>query len=109
MQPEPPPLGLLLRHLQALSAPQPLHPLVVHHEAFRPQQRGHTRVAVPPIVARQLHHPLHQPRLIAGHMWHPPLGGPGLSQHPTRPPLRYPYPTQGIPYMLHRRPAFGRA
>jgi hypothetical protein len=54
-QPEPPALGLLLGHLQPLSAPDPLHPLVVDHPASgRAQQLGDLAVAVAAVLARQL-------------------------------------------------------
>jgi hypothetical protein len=54
-QPEPAALGLLLRHLQPLAAPDPLHPLVVDHPARgRAQQLGDLAVAVAAVPARQL-------------------------------------------------------
>jgi hypothetical protein len=54
-QPEPPALGLLLRHLQPLASPDPLHPLVIHHPAGRgPQQLRDLAVAVAAVPAREL-------------------------------------------------------
>jgi len=43
IQPQPFALGLLLGHLQAFPAPQPLDPLVIHAQPFRPQQRPTSR------------------------------------------------------------------
>jgi len=54
-QPEPATLGLLFGDLEPLSAPDPLHPLVVDHPAGRgPQQLGDLAVAVAAVLARQL-------------------------------------------------------
>jgi hypothetical protein len=53
-QPEPAALGLLLRHLQPLASPDPLHPLVVDHPARgRAQQLGDLAVAVAAVPARE--------------------------------------------------------
>jgi hypothetical protein len=64
-QPEPAALGLLLGDLQPLTAPDPLHPLVVHHPAGRgPQQLGYLAVAVAAILARKLDDVGREPFLI---------------------------------------------
>ena len=50
-QPEPPLLGLLMRHLQALASPDPLHSLGVHNPARGPEQSGDLAVAIAPVLA----------------------------------------------------------
>ena len=54
-QPEPAPLGLLLRDLEPLAPPDPLHPLVVDHPARgRAQQLGDLAIAVAAVPAGEL-------------------------------------------------------
>jgi len=54
-QPEPPSLGLLLRHLETLLAPDPGHPLRVDTPAFASQPPGHLAVAVATVGRGEFH------------------------------------------------------
>src|ERR671912_1193787 len=50
VEPEPPFLRLLGRHLQPLPSPDPLHPLEVHHPAGSPQHGGDPPIAVAAVL-----------------------------------------------------------
>ena len=56
VQPQATPLGLAFGHFQALSTPDPLHPLVVHGPTLDAQQVRHLPVSVATETARQPHH-----------------------------------------------------
>ena len=53
--PDPPPLGLLGRHFQPLTPPDPLDALVVDEPPGRLQQRADLAVAVAPVLLGQRH------------------------------------------------------
>jgi hypothetical protein len=64
-QPEPAALGLLLGDLQPLTAPDPLHPLVIGHPArSRAQQLGDLAVAIAAVLARKLNDVGGEPFLV---------------------------------------------
>ena len=86
-EPEAPPLRLAAGHLEPFLAPDPLHPLVVHAPALRPQQRGDTAVAVAPKVRGQPHDGGPEGGFCFGDHRAVPLRGPGLAQDLTRPTL----------------------
>ena len=55
VEPEPPPLGLLLGHLESLLSPDPFNTLVVHPPALVViEKRRNSPVAVPAVLGGQL-------------------------------------------------------
>ena len=93
-----PRFGCLLRDLEPLLSPDPLHPLVVHGPALRPQHPGHHPVPVAPEPASHLHHVLSQRLLIFASLRYPTLRRACLAQHPARPALTHPKP---LAYLHH--------
>ena len=102
VQPQPTPLGLAFGHFQALSPPDPLHPLVVHRPTLDAQQVRHLPVSVATETARQPHHVSHERHLVGTHLPDPALRRPWLAQHPARAPLAHPEP---LTYMHHTPPS----
>ena len=98
VEPQPTSLRLPLRDLQPLLSPDPLHPLVVHGPALRPQHPGHHPVPVAPEPASHLHHVLSQRLLIFASLRYPTLRRACLAQHPARPVLTHPKP---LAYLHH--------
>ena len=98
VEPQPTSLRLPLRDLQPLLSPDPLHPLVVHGPALRPQHPGHHPVPVAPEPASHLHHVLSQRLLIFPSLRYPTLRRACLAQHPARPALTHPKP---LAYLHH--------
>src|SRR5690606_3480361 len=87
VQPEPSPLWLLLRHLQPLLAPDPLHPLAVHVPPRITQQRRHTAVAVATVLLRQSDDVLGERLLVISPARHLALRRSVLPEHAADPPL----------------------
>jgi hypothetical protein len=54
IEPKPPSFGLLLRNLEPLSPPNPLHPLVIHFPAFLSQKNDDPPVTIATISSCQL-------------------------------------------------------
>src|SRR3954469_10887144 len=63
-QPQPPALGLLLRHFEPLPAPDPFHPLVVHPPARVPQKSRDLAIAIAAILAREFDQVGREPFLV---------------------------------------------
>ena len=97
-QPQPSSFRLLTWHLEPLLSPDPLHPLVVHGPALRPQHPGHHPVPVAPEPASHLHHVLSQRLLIFPSLRYPTLRRACLAQHPARLALTHPKP---LAYLHH--------
>jgi len=87
VEPQRATLRLSLRYLQPLPAPDPLHPLMVHSEAFISQQSRNPSITVPPVLARQLRDPPGQPLLQNGGQRVVLVSRPRLTQHPAGSPL----------------------
>ena len=82
-EPETSALGLLGRHLQPLTAPDPLDKLVVHEPARITQQRADLAVAVAPVLAGELDEVGRQGRLVVAAPRHLALRRAVLAERPT--------------------------
>src|SRR5438105_12604122 len=80
IEPQPTPLRLPLRHLQALPPPEPLDPLMVDGEPLGPQRGRDPPVAVPAVLGCQLDHPPYRPLFVVGDEGRAPLRRAGLPQ-----------------------------
>ena len=84
-QPEPPALGLLLGHREALLSPAPFHSLVVHTPAFLLKQRRDASIPIASILPGKGNDSIPQGFFIS-HLSRPiRLRGAPWSHHVTRP------------------------
>ena len=87
IEPEPPFLRLLARHLQPLPAPDALDPLDVHRPAGGPQHGRDPAVAIAAILCGQRDDVGGQRRVIGAPFRRLSLRRAMLPQHPARQPL----------------------
>ena len=81
-------LRLFLRHLEALSSPESLDPLVVHPPTFPTKQSGNPSVSVSTVLRRQIRQTSNQSWLVVRQPWCPSLRRPRLPHHTTGASLR---------------------
>ena len=87
IQPEPPCLRLLGRHLQPLTSPQPFDPTIADLPPRIPEQNGNPPIAVTAILPSKLDHIGHQPVFVSSSAWPISLRGSMLAQHAANPSL----------------------
>jgi len=87
VEPQTSAFGLLLRNLQPLLAPYTFHSLMIDPPTLPSEQSCDTAIAVPPIPFGKLDNFLAKSLLGCLPLGNEPLGRPGLTQYPARPPL----------------------
>jgi len=87
IQPQAPALRLALRDLEALGAPDALHPLGVHVPARHLQKTGDALVAVAPEGARQTYDGRRERVLVVAQRQLVALRGTVLTKRPADPPF----------------------
>ncbi len=88
VQPQSPPLGLLLRHFQAFLPPEPFDSLVVNIPAFPSKQRCDPSIAVAAELCGQRDDSSNEPGLILRRLELAALRRSRLFDHTTRPSFR---------------------
>jgi len=101
VQPKSTPLGLSLRHLQALLTPDPLHTLGIHMPALTAQQGRDPTVAVAAILAGQFDNRFGKRRLVVGDFGYMPLGRARLTKNTAGPTFGN---TECLLNMMHAAP-----
>ena len=85
IEPQPPSLGLVFRHLQHLLAPDPFHSPVIYSPSLPAQGSRKSAVSLAAKLAGQPHDPRHKTGLIIGNMPLSSLHVPMLPKHKTCP------------------------
>ena len=106
IQPQSSSLGLLLRHLQALTPPDTLNPFAVHHPSRSAQQCRNPAIAIATILARQCYDVLGELIFVICPARHLALRRPMLASHPADPPFGY---CQLASHMIDAAPSPRRA
>ncbi len=97
VQPQTGPFGLFSGYFEALSAPDPFNPLVVHVPACGTQQGRDPPIAVAPILAGQVDNRLGQRIFIVTLNKYAPLCRSRLPQYTTSPALRHAQLSLNVP------------
>ena len=105
IQPQPGPFGLFCGYFEALSAPDPFNPFVVHLPAFGTQQCSDPPIAVTPIFAGQVDDRVGQCIFIVTLNKYAPLCRSRLPQDTTSPALRHAQLSLNVPN--HSSTSFG--
>jgi hypothetical protein len=89
VEPKPPPLGLFLRNLQPLLAPDTFDPLMVDLPAVSLQKGSDPTIPIATVLGCQAHYRLSQGLVRLFLLRREPLSGTGLAKDPAGTSLRY--------------------
>jgi hypothetical protein len=89
VEPKPPPLGLFLRNLQPLLAPDTFDPLMIDLPAVSSQKGGDPTIPVATVLGSQAHDRLSQDLIRPFPLGGEPLRGTGLTKDTAGPSFRY--------------------